>query len=313
MKIKMPRNLRGIIACLQILFTIVLLSFLLRQVSVQQVFEVQSKFPLALIGAAAVSFIGCFLLATYNWYFLLSRLVPDVPFWRMLNANLSGLFYGSVLPSAISSDVVRGARLYQRDYQATALTTSIVIDRLTGLIAFVLIFIAASPSYYRRLPTEITSFLDDYALYLLLVGVGGLIVLGFALRLWIAKQIVQKFHLAEIKWHTVVTSVFITCWVHVGYALMLWFLSLPFVDEPDFLYYLFVTEVVLLAEFLPISVGGLGVREGIYVVMLEQVGIQAAEAIAISLMQFFIIFAVSLIGGIQELTQVSTHFLSDKP
>jgi uncharacterized membrane protein YbhN (UPF0104 family) len=48
----------------------------------------------------------------------------------------------------------------------------------------------------------------------------------------------------------------------------------------------------------PVSLGGLGVREGITVYLFQKVGVEPGHALGLSLAWFSIIFLTSLLGGV---------------
>ena len=53
---------------------------------------------------------------------------------------------------------------------------------------------------------------------------------------------------------------------------------------------------------IPISIAGLGVREGLYATMFGEVGVSTSMAVAISLLGYFAIVFWSLVGSIFFLT-----------
>jgi hypothetical protein len=54
---------------------------------------------------------------------------------------------------------------------------------------------------------------------------------------------------------------------------------------------------VLIAQVLPISMAGLGVREGAFVLFLGPLGVAHEQAIALGLLLYLLNLAVSLLGA----------------
>jgi hypothetical protein len=54
---------------------------------------------------------------------------------------------------------------------------------------------------------------------------------------------------------------------------------------------------VLIAQVLPISISGLGVREGAFILFLHPLGIRDEQAIALGLLLYLLNLAVSLLGA----------------
>ena len=59
-----------------------------------------------------------------------------------------------------------------------------------------------------------------------------------------------------------------------------------------------VAPIVLITTLAPISVAGLGVREGTYVVLLAEVGVSSADATLLSLFSVVALAIASLPGGV---------------
>jgi uncharacterized membrane protein YbhN (UPF0104 family) len=54
---------------------------------------------------------------------------------------------------------------------------------------------------------------------------------------------------------------------------------------------------VLIAQVLPISISGLGVREGLFVLFLQPLGVPQSQAIALGLLLYVLNLVVSLAGA----------------
>ena len=71
----------------------------------------------------------------------------------------------------------------------------------------------------------------------------------------------------------------------------------------SYLQLLWVVAIVSLAQSLPISIAGLGVREGVYVYLLHQLGVSTSMALALSLVIFAMQVAMALTGGALRLAR----------
>jgi hypothetical protein len=63
-------------------------------------------------------------------------------------------------------------------------------------------------------------------------------------------------------------------------------------------FYFVFTPLVTVAGMIPISLNGLGVREGAYVYFLAHVGVPASEALAFAILWLILITCASVLGGI---------------
>ena len=62
-------------------------------------------------------------------------------------------------------------------------------------------------------------------------------------------------------------------------------------------YFVIFTPIVALAQVLPISLNGLGIREGAFAVLFASVGVAAPDAVALSLLYQVLRVLTGLLGG----------------
>ena len=65
----------------------------------------------------------------------------------------------------------------------------------------------------------------------------------------------------------------------------------------EVVYVLAFMPAVAIAQVLPISLGGLGVREGAFVMFLGPLGVAAGQAVALGLLVYGLNLAASLLGA----------------
>jgi glycosyltransferase 2 family protein len=296
------KPLRIALMLLQLSVSALLLWLLLQQIPLDTLAQSWSQLSITFIIPALIFFILSILMTSWNWYYILRRLGVIVPFPRVLGATLSGLFYSMVIPSSASADVARLVRLRQSERQGKKIALSVLVDRMTGLMVFGLVLLASLPFYLDLLPFNPLKELDR-----------GLIWVGFGLAgLMIAYLIYRRFprffhpYIETVmqlrsEWTVLVVAMLVSIGVHLLVAAMLWVLCLPFWPDASLFFCLLIVELLNIAELVPISVAGLGVRETLYVVMLGAFGVAQSEALVVSLMQFALILLVSLAGAAYEL------------
>jgi hypothetical protein len=183
-----------------------------------------------------------------------------------------------------------------------------LVDRLTGFIMLFVLALAALPFAYQLLPANLA---------LVIAGLAGAVLLASALlfegrllrRLtgwlprslslagdaWIGRTygvitaIGRRGLLAALAWSLAFNVLQIMADVLVARALG--------IGAPAGVFFLFV-PVTTAALLVPISISGLGVREGLYVTLFGQIGVGAAEAAALSLGVFSLDVMMGLIGGV---------------
>jgi uncharacterized membrane protein YbhN (UPF0104 family) len=259
--------------------------------------------PRAALWLVAALFAYCVgqLLNGIAWRHLLNNAGGDVSIREMLLHDLSSVFWCTVLPGGVVGELVKGVRL-ARSADPGAVAVSIVTARLIGgTVACLLALVSLPFSGFDGLYQAVGG---AALLATVCVGFGGLIVLKIgpaALPAFVARRVpigvfpawrhvVTAFGLAIVT-HTAFALVFCACFAAVGQ----W---IPFPAGAV------VSALTSVAQTVPITVGGMGIRE------LTIAGLGAAvvphataDAAAIALAGVFTVFV--LLGGLVELGRMA--------
>ncbi len=83
-------------------------------------------------------------LEALRWHILLRAQGIDLRLWRTIRVLATSVFFANFLPGAAGGDLIRGVYVYKAaPGRRAAAMLSILIDRLIGLVAFVLLGLAA--------------------------------------------------------------------------------------------------------------------------------------------------------------------------
>jgi uncharacterized protein (TIRG00374 family) len=252
---------------------------------------------------------GGLVLSAWRWQRVLSIL--DVPsrLGSLVSHYLAGQFVGNFLPSTIGGDVLRVSRLSSKATAPGAASfASVVVERLTGWIVLPALTLAGLVLQPSLLHLGLASRL---ALFL---SVGTLLLLAVILSVAGSRRLVGRFaekegwtrfigaiHLgvdglrrrpAAAAGVLVVATIYqLSTVVAVYLATRALGLHLPMTAVLTF------TPAVAIAQVLPLSLNGLGVREGAFVVFLGPLGVSAGQAIAVGLLVYAMTLAISLLGA----------------
>jgi uncharacterized membrane protein YbhN (UPF0104 family) len=137
--------------------------------------------------------------------------------------------------------------------------------------------------------------------------IAGCAVLGLAsvpvLRRWRRLSEVRREQL-RMFWdllhepRIVVESSLLSAFVQVAAVLLMWCLGVGLGLDVPIAYYCVLVPMVSLLMLLPISVNGMGVREGGMVLFLLPLGIDESAAVTLAFLWFTTGVAVSLMGGL---------------
>jgi uncharacterized membrane protein YbhN (UPF0104 family) len=229
---------------------------------------------------------------------------------RLVSLNLAGLFVGNVLPSTIGGDVLRVGRLSSDlDANTPASFASVVLERLTGwfvLPALTLIGFAVNRGFLHfRHARNVALVIAIGTLVLLVVvwyllghpKVGGR--LG-ATEGWRRFAGAVHYGAGRLRQHPS-RALTIIGWGFVYQAILVLAAFSAArtldVDAIGLTAMLTFFPVVLIAQVLPISIGGLGVREGLFVLFLHPLGVPNSKAFALGILVYLLTLLVSLLGA----------------
>jgi uncharacterized membrane protein YbhN (UPF0104 family) len=298
---------------LRIAASVGILAVLLRKVDLESLVpKWDDATILWLIGGVACSVLAI-ALSTVRWQRVLAAM--DVPsrFAPLFSIYLACQFVSSFLPSSIGGDALRVTRLSSRRTQATAPTppdafASVVLDRMSGWLILPLLCLAgmAINPALRHLGRS-----SRFALIISLVSLASLaavIALAGHPRLggrlagrqgWLRFMGAIHEGIDRIRRRpAAVAQVIAAALVYqlaIVTAALLATRALGLKIGPTAL--LAFVPAVAIVQVLPISFGGLGVREGAFVLFLHPLGIEAEHAIALGLALYAMQVLSSLLGA----------------
>jgi uncharacterized membrane protein YbhN (UPF0104 family) len=256
-------------------------------------------------------------ISALRWLVLARPVGIGTPLKEMIRYYLIGMFFNLFAPGTVGGDV---SRIYYlvRDESAhargnTVTTThaamSVLMDRAIGMIVLVWLGAAGLLLFpgYAVPPTvrSVTLLLAlGFVMGVLLIPLWRLVLpddghpLIVKIRLALRSYRTQWRALAVAGLLSVVVHL-IQAWMHV---VMGWALSL----ELPFSYCIIVYPLVGTFAAIPVTLNGIGLREGGYLYLLAVVGIGSEKSIAFGLLLLLIVALDSLIGGALFLLQKST-------
>jgi glycosyltransferase 2 family protein len=242
-----------------------------------------------------------------RWRALLGALRVELALGRLARIYVIAEFSGSFLPATVGSDVTRTLLVARRGPSLVPTILSVVLDRaggFFGLIAMAWIASAFDPS---AVPHHARTFLLWVTFVLVVAALLGMALLrrGAALierltprRLLGPAQRYRGLLNERILHLPLLFVVGVTSLVFQALiALELVFLARAIGVDLPYSTAAVSLALVTVATLLPISIGGFGVREGTYVLLLGSAGIGATDATLISLLSVATLFLASLPGA----------------
>jgi hypothetical protein len=310
---------KTLITAFQVLFTITVLYFVFRDpVKRAEMAQLLGRAnPWWLLAGFVVSGL-VEVIAGVRWHLLLRVQGIDFGAWRLIALLLIGVFFNFFIPGGTGGDVVKIYYLLKETpgRRAPALL-SVFVDRLIGLLALSVVagaFVLTHWSWMTSSPD--TARYVWTTLIILGASLGGLhftyIVTRHNLIHKLPARMPGRDKLAELAlayklygkaWGVSLTALLLSIAAHFGYFATFYFAGEAFRDGstriPSFGELCTIMPVVNTITAMPISVGGIGVREGLFQVFLGQLcGVNAAVAVIISSVGYLLTLAWGLVGGV---------------
>ena len=244
-----------------------------------------------------------------RWWLLLKK-DNRLPFSSLLALYFIGMFFNQFLPTSIGGDVVRGYYLWKETDKKEHALSSIVMERFTGFYMLFLLSLVASLSALIRIGSS------PLFVFVLVASVIILIVMTlffipplfelinrrfFLHRLGISEKVAHVYY-ATLEYRRerllLLNASLLSLLFQVMLILVYYFLSLSLHVNLPVGYFFLLVPMVTAAAMIPLSLNGLGIREGVSVLLFSRVGITNAEAFSISLTILFVGLLTGLIGGL---------------
>ncbi len=292
----------------RIAVSLVLLAVLISKIDLDGVLPRQRHLSTLVYLAAGVGTTALgIVLSAWRWQRVLVVFDAPVRLRVLASHYFAGQFVGNVLPSTIGGDVLRVSRGAKTTGSSSTSFASVALERLTGFVALPLICFLG----FALEPSLVNS---DHALLALVISGGTLIALVVILLLAGHPRLAGRFAEHE-NWMRFIGA------VHVGVdrlrrrprlalgvlgaafvyqastVLSVWFavrtlsVSIPVAAVIAF------APAVAMAQVVPVSVGGFGVREGMLVLFLGPLGTSTGQAVGVGLLWYVMMLLASLLGA----------------
>ncbi|MCI0379005.1 MAG: flippase-like domain-containing protein [Gemmataceae bacterium] len=217
---------------------------------------------------------------------------------RLTGFYLIGTYFNLLLPTSVGGDVVRAWYLDGRSGRRWAALGCVLLDRLNGLA--VLVALACLAATFA--PLAIPAWIPWCAWGLAAGGALGLLSLPVLAR--IARLSPMRREQLQTLWRflrsprLLARATLLSLIVQAANVLAVWCVGLSIHAPIDAAYYWVFVPLISLLTLLPISLNGMGVREGAAVLFLAPFGIADGTAVTLAFLWFCVTVAVSLVGGV---------------
>ncbi len=250
------------------------------------------------------------LLAAFKWNVLLRAIAVRISTLKVALIYLIAQFWGFFLPSSLSIDIMSGYYLYRATARAPAAASSLLMDRVMGLLTLLLFGVVAALLFRDFAGGETIAFPLLGVLLILFAGL--YLVQRHDVMNWVRRRlerftdyklvrlfldIYQTFLTFKHVPGSLLRSFALSCLLQCVRALEIYALARFLNVDLPLLYIFILIAVMNILIALPVSLGGLGVREGTFVSLFGLIGLSATSGFAVSIGLSMLDILLVLLGG----------------
>jgi uncharacterized membrane protein YbhN (UPF0104 family) len=294
----------------KIVASTVLLAWILSRAGLTEIFAAIGSASLPLLLAAyAVRVFGAFL-PVFRWRLLLRAQGAALSRMLLLKSYLVASFFNNFLPSTVGGDASRAYDCYRMTGRNPRAMWSVVVDRLLGLLALVVLALIALP-----FATRLSIRLPDLSVWLgiaiiCLAGVVGAFFFGpssgqlGAITAYLPDPVRRRlvgmagaFDLYRGRWRTLAVAFGLSVMIQLSTILFFIIAAQALGLRVPLLDFCVIVPLLMFVIMLPISINGIGLRESALAVVLGAYGVAPAHAVALAWLDYAAVLTLGLIGG----------------
>ena len=308
-----PAPKRG--GALKVLIRIVVgagvLGFLLVKADVGQLWDTIQHARVVYVLAALAAIFGGLLVSALRWKAYLDALELPLKLGTLFRLYFVGTFFNAFLPTGIGGDAYKAVRLGRDKESLAPAFASVFLDRFAGVVGMAAIglvssgYILASGDERRRVP------LIALVLSLAIIGAAATLLVGGERLLGRGRLVkhegiggrirraMRSIHAAGRHPDAAARGyVFGVIFQGLVFAYHLSIAKALGIEGVPVMVFASIVIISSLATMIPLSINGLGFREGAYIWALGRYGVSHDQALAFALLILASLLLASLVGGL---------------
>ncbi|MBI3991602.1 MAG: flippase-like domain-containing protein [Candidatus Omnitrophica bacterium] len=292
--------------------SIILLIFLFRMVDRKNLVEIIKNVDKLLLLVAFLTLFLSYALCLFRWDMLLKAAHIHLPLKRVIISSAGGMFFSLFLPSTIGGDLVRSIDLAVHTKKSHEVVATVLLDRLSGYIGLVAVALLSLLFGW--------SFVQDNTSVLFSVAIITGILITVLLILFnkflyskinkllhspqagkireFIKGLHQEMHIFRHHKDIVAKNLIISLAIQVMSPVTFYIIALSLGVKINALYFFIFIPIIGAITLLPISLGGLGLRDATTIFFFAKAGVGKDMAFAMSLVSFSLMLILGVTGGI---------------
>ncbi|MEE4311441.1 MAG: lysylphosphatidylglycerol synthase transmembrane domain-containing protein [candidate division KSB1 bacterium] len=302
---------KTLVTMIKIIISFGLIAFLFHKLGLKNVLSQLISVNIYWLLLGIVIFSLSNVLGAFQWHLLLKSKAISLPFYRVLYFYYTGLFFNNFLLGYVGGDAVRIYDITKSTGKNSDAVSSVFFDRFTGFVVSTSMALIAA-LYWMKLFSSGKILFSVFILFLYLVL---MLVLFFNKRLIDKLSAVFKFFLPEkVKLKAKEIYMGINGYRHHKLVLLKvacisllvqgmrifvhYFAARAVGVRINPIYFIIFLPIIALLASIPISIGGIGVRESSGVALFSTIWKVQADIVAFEFLAYLIGIISTLPGGI---------------
>ncbi|MBM3245778.1 MAG: flippase-like domain-containing protein [Candidatus Omnitrophica bacterium] len=310
----------------RVAISVILLFFLFQQVDRKSLLGIIKNARLDLLLFAFIIFFFSYLFCLLRWEMLLKAVKIHLSLKRIVMSFAGGVFFSLFLPSTIGGDLVRSIDLAVHTRRPREVVATVLLDRLSGYIGLVILALLSLLFGWKLMKDKsillsvviITALLVVILLALfnrfIYFRVNRLLHSPTAGRLRAAiKNLHQEIHYFRHHQKVIVNNLILSVLIQMVTPLTFFVIALSLGIKLNIAYFFIFLPIIGAITLLPISIGGLGLRDATVIFFFAKAGLGKDMAFAMSLLNFVFILIYGALGGLIYVLTVRHRRLQHHP
>ena len=308
---------------LRITISIVLLIFLFaqEQVEIVRIIAIVRTADIRFLLLAFAVFAGVNVLCLLRWAMLLTSINIRLPLKRIVTSFAGSLFFNLVMPSSIGGDFMRSTDLAAHTKKTKEVVATVFLDRLSGYSGLVIVACLAVV-FGWRIAEDRNVFLSLLFITLVLAVILMVLFNSFFYALLnrtlsantarkdsvmrkmtskvkdVIKDLHNEIYLFRNKKKILAQNLLFSLAVQALMPVVFYFTALALGVRIAPLYFFIYIPIISAVTMLPISIGGLGVRENITMYLFAKAGVAKDVASTLGVLNSVFIVICAAAGGL---------------
>ncbi len=296
---------------------IALISFIAFNAQLNELLAIFGNINIPIYLSAVILFLISTWITSYKWHLI----QPQLSFTEQFKSNLVAAYYSVFVPGQLAAEGVKAYRLVNDKNKSTVVISSILIDKAIGLIS--LLLVGSLGAYYSSLGSKLSG-LSVVLLVMAIIGVFAIFQIALILRLLntianhkiftilhsqgIIKRTIDyieplalSFKGLSNNYSRLAAALVLGIIFQTVNAYSSWVIAYSLGIEINLLEWFWIMTLLTIALILPITVGGIGLREASLTTMFAMLGLSTEQALAFSIAVYGRIIIDSLIAYLVDL------------